>query len=105
MGDERHRPEFLELLRKVAEGDRVAFSELYDLISPRIFGLSHRLLRDAATAERATRESFVEIWQRAPQYDASTTRPVTWMLGIALRHARALVRIALRAELPSRKIA
>lgn len=105
MGDERRRPESLDLLRQVAEGDRTAFSELYDVISARIFGLSHRLLGDSASAERATKDAFLEIWQRAPQYDASTSRPVTWMLAIAHRRARALVRLAANGEVPARKIA
>ena len=35
-----------DLLERVAQGDQRAFSDLYDLLSPRVFGLIKRLLRD-----------------------------------------------------------
>ena len=86
------------LLEKVATGDRNAFSELYDEIAPRVFGLVKRVLIDHAQAEEVTQEVFLEIWQNAARFDASKGSAITWML--TMTHRRAIDRI--RASQSSR---
>jgi len=86
------------LLERVATGDKNAFSELYDEIAPRVFGLVKRVLIDHAQAEEVTQEVFLEIWQNATRFDASKGSAVTWML--TMTHRRAIDRI--RASQSSR---
>jgi RNA polymerase sigma-70 factor (ECF subfamily) len=80
-----------ELLEKVALGDQQAFSRLYDLVAPRVFGLVKRLLRDHAQSEEVTQEVFLEIWQSATRFDPNKGGATTWILTMA--HRRAVDRV------------
>jgi len=86
------------LLQQVAEGDRTAFSELYDRMAPRVFGLVKRLLRDHSQSEEVTQEIFLEVWQNATRYEASKGGAVAWVL--TMTHRRAVDRV--RASQASR---
>jgi len=80
-----------DLLERVAQGDQRAFSDLYDLVSPRVFGLIKRLLRDHAQSEEVTQEVFLEIWQTATRFDPNKGGATTWILTMA--HRRAVDRV------------
>jgi RNA polymerase sigma-70 factor (ECF subfamily) len=87
-----------DLLDRVARGDRQAFSELYDEVAPRVFGLVKRLLRDPSQSEEVTQEIFLEIWQTAGRFDPNKGGATTWILTMA--HRRAVDRV--RASQASR---
>ncbi len=53
------RPDLL--LERVAEGDREAFSQLYDLMAARVLGLIRRLLVDPAQSEEVAQEVFLGV--------------------------------------------
>ena len=80
-----------DLLGRVAEGDEVAFAELYDRSSGRVLGLVRRLLKDHAQSEEVTQEIFLEVWQNATRYEAAKGSATTWILTMA--HRRAVDRI------------
>jgi RNA polymerase sigma-70 factor (ECF subfamily) len=80
-----------DLLGRVANADQRAFSELYDVLSPRVFGLIKRLLRDHAQSEEVTQEVFLEIWQTATRFDPNKGGATTWILTMA--HRRAVDRV------------
>ena len=80
-----------DLLARVANGDKAAFSELYDQVAPRIFGLVRRVLIDQAQSEEVTQEVFLEIWQTAGRYAPERGSALTWML--TMSHRRAVDRI------------
>ena len=71
------------LLQRLAAGDKVALSLLYDRHSGAIFALLLRILGDRATAEDLLQEVFLRVWQRAATYQAGRGRPTTWLFGIA----------------------
>lgn len=52
-----------ELLHKVAQGDKAAFTRIYNHYSPRIHHASLKLLRSEAEAEGAVQEVFLKIWK------------------------------------------
>ena len=79
------------LIRRVAVGDRAAFTELYDLMSARIFGLIRRVLVDRDQSEEVLQEVFLEAWRTADDYDPARGQGRSWLLTIA--HRRAVDRV------------
>lgn len=88
-----------ELLQLVAEQDREAFAELYDLTSHRLYGLALRVLCNAALAEEAVQETYLAIWQEAGSCDTRKGKAFSWMLTIC--HRRCVDRV--RSEESRRK--
>lgn len=78
-------------MARVAQGDRAAFAEVYDALSARVFGLVVRILVDRAQAEEVAQEVFLEVWRKAPTFDASKGSVVGWTL--ALAHSKAVDRV------------
>ncbi|MDG6101072.1 sigma-70 family RNA polymerase sigma factor [Dactylosporangium aurantiacum] len=83
-----------DLLSRVARGDERAFAELYDLLSPRVYGLIRRVLRDPAQSEEVAQEVMVEVWRNAGRFDGTRGSATAWVFTIA--HRRAVDRV--RAE-------
>ena len=83
-----------ELLLRVAEGDQVAFARLYDMLSPRAFGLILRVLVDRSQSEEVLQEVFLEIWQSAARFAPNKGQGRSWVLTIAHRRAVDRVRSA-----------
>jgi len=79
--------EFLpvELLQRVAVGDRAAFAALYRTTSAKLFGVAMRITQRRDWAEDALQESFVAVWRRAVDYDPVKGSAMTWLATI-VRH-------------------
>ena len=60
-------------------GDREAFSGLYRVTSPQLFGLALRILRRRDWAEEAVQECFVTIWRRAKDYRPDLGPALPWI--------------------------
>lgn len=95
----------LELLRDVARGERRALGSLYDRYAGLLNQLGRRILREPQEAEDVVHEVFVELWQRAGDYDPARGAVRTWiMLRMRsrcldrIRSARSSRRVALPAE-------
>lgn len=77
----------IALLERVAGRDRTAFSALYAATSAKLYGIILRILKRRDIADEILQEVYVQIWERAGQYDASRGSPITWMVAIARNRA------------------
>jgi RNA polymerase sigma-70 factor (ECF subfamily) len=85
--DGRRHSGLEQLLVRSGRGDVAAFTELYDQLSPRVFGLVTSLVPDRAAAEAITCEAFVEAWRRAASFDPDRCSATAWVLVVAQRLA------------------
>ncbi|MEU7766130.1 ECF RNA polymerase sigma factor SigK [Nocardia sp. NPDC049190] len=90
------------LLVATGAGDRAAFTEFYQLTSPRVFGITVRILRSHAAAEEVTQEVYLQVWSMADRYDATLASPLGWILMLA--HRRAVDRVRAESSATSRDL-
>ncbi|WP_037913542.1 RNA polymerase sigma factor [Actinacidiphila yeochonensis] len=76
-----------ETRRRVREGDREAFAQLYEQFARAVYNHGLRLTGDWSTAEEVMSETFLAAWQARArvQEDGGTLLP--WLLGIATHKA------------------
>lgn len=71
------------LVERAQRGDREAFAEIAFVVSPRLFGIAHRILRDYHRAEDATQRAIVQIWRELPRLtDADKFDGWAYRLGV-----------------------
>lgn len=80
-----------ELVRRVAHGDRAAFSLLYDRLSTVLYSTALRILNDNNEAEDVIQEVFVQIWDKAVTYNPQLGRPFNW--AVTLTRNRSIDRL------------
>ncbi|MHB0939186.1 MAG: sigma-70 family RNA polymerase sigma factor [Armatimonadota bacterium] len=68
----------IALIRRVQQGDGVAFDRLVELYSTRVYNLAYRMIGNAEDAQDAAQEAFLRIYDALPKFrgDASFS---TWM--------------------------
>jgi RNA polymerase sigma-70 factor (ECF subfamily) len=67
-----------ELMARISAGDQGAFRALYDRLSGPLYSLVCKMLGDVAEAQEVLQDVFVQIWRRAPTYDAGQSTVFTW---------------------------
>ena len=89
-----------EVCERLVAGDEAALGELYDELSPLVYGLAARVTRDWAAAEDITQEVFVRVWEDPQAFDPARgswrgwlgtmthRRAVDWVRRSAVRHRR-----------------
>jgi RNA polymerase sigma-70 factor (ECF subfamily) len=81
-----------EVLERVARADEAALAEAYDRFGRVAYGLSFRILRDAALAEDAVQDAFLTVWRTAVSFDARRGKAATWIMTLVHRRAVDVVR-------------
>ncbi len=76
-----------KLAKRLRRRDPRAFEAVYERFAPATLGLLSRILPDRATAEDVLQKVFIEVWQRAGQYDPDRAGLLTWILTIARSRA------------------
>jgi RNA polymerase sigma-70 factor (ECF subfamily) len=94
------RMQLEDLIRCAGLGDLQSFQELYDLTATRVLGLARAIVIDRSAAQDVTHDAYLEIWRRAPQYDAAASPAMPWI--VTITHARAVDHV-LRSEQARRK--
>ncbi len=81
-------------MRRIADGDAAALSDLYDLSSKYVYGICLKVLRDPADAEEVTLDVYTQAWRQAARFDAGRGEPIAWLLMLA--RSRAIDRLRAR---------
>lgn len=76
-----------DLVRRAAAGERSALRGIYDRLAARVLAVGRAVLGDGAEAEDVVQETFVEVWRRASEFDATRGTPEAWVLVIARSRA------------------
>ena len=77
----------MQLLERVGKGDRESFSVLYDRFAKVLFSVAFRVLNSHPAAEDVLQDVFVQIWEKAPLYDATRGKPLTWAITLTRNKA------------------
>ncbi len=84
--------DFLYLLSATAQGDRLAFADLYRQTAGKLYAISLQMLRRRDLAEEAVQEAFVRIWHNAGDYQQEKGTVLTWMISIVRYRALDVLR-------------
>lgn len=84
--------ELTELLRRCADADRAAFRRLYELQSPRLYGVALRITRQPALAADAVHDALLQVWQNARRFDINRGNPEAWLLSLVRYRALDITR-------------
>jgi RNA polymerase sigma-70 factor (ECF subfamily) len=87
-----------DLMKAVAEADPSALAVLHDRHAPIVFAVCLRILRDASEAEEVLEDAFLQLWERAAQYDPARGSVVAYLLTLARSRAAERVRRRARRE-------
>ena len=85
------KPDLNLLIVRVAAGDQLAMTSLYDASSRVLYGLLLRILNEHGLAEEVLLDVYMQVWRQADSYDELRGSPMAWMLTIA--RSRALDRL------------
>lgn len=72
-----------QALAQVAQADRDALRDVYEMTSAKLFGICLRICRDREVAADIVQETYLKVWQRAGRFDPERASPITWLCTIA----------------------
>ena len=84
----------VDVVMRVAAGDRDAVAELYDRHASRVLGLAYRIVQNSSDAEDVVQEVFSQAWRTAQAYRATRGTVAGWLLMMA--RTRAIDRVRSR---------
>jgi RNA polymerase sigma factor (sigma-70 family) len=71
------------LIRLLKSRDKKGFDYLYDNYSSSLYGVINTILKKEEFSEEILHDTFLKIWRKIDDYDASKGRFFTWILNIA----------------------
>ena len=87
----------VQLIQRIASGDRLAMQVLFNRHRVRVFRFILRFMRDEAHAEDILAEVFLDVWRQAGKFEGRSSVS-TWLLSIA--RFKALSHVRQRGEAP-----
>lgn len=70
------------LMKRIASGDKAAFSEFLSRYLNAIVDFAQRYLRRRVDAEDVAQEAFIRVWRKAPSWRAQQGTPRSWLYRI-----------------------
>jgi RNA polymerase sigma-70 factor (ECF subfamily) len=89
----------IALLRRIGAKDRDAFAEFYDKYSTLLFSIASKILNNAAEAEDVLQEAFMQIWEKAGNFDPKLGQPLGWAVTLVRNRAIDRIRASQRRTL------
>lgn len=88
-----------DLLRAIQRGDESALGALYDRYGAILFGLVIRIVNNRPEAEDVLQQVFLQVWNRARDFDEERGKVFTWLVTLARSRAIDRMRsLAVRAK-------
>ena len=73
----------VDLIKRISQDDKDAFSSLYDRYSQLVYNLAYKILRDQDYAGEAMQSVFFQVWNKADTYNEKKGAVSTWIINIA----------------------
>ncbi len=70
------------LLLRCAQGDGVAFRQLYEIQSATLYGVALRITRQPALAADAVHDAMLQVWRNAARFDPARGNARAWLLSL-----------------------
>lgn len=87
LDDEARDARLAGLVQRVAGGDAEALGQLYDLTLGSVHAVALRVLRQAQDAEEVVVDVYLQVWERAGQFDAARGPALAWLRTLAWSRA------------------
>jgi RNA polymerase sigma-70 factor (ECF subfamily) len=84
---ESDEPELQGLLRAIGAHDEMALGRFYDCTLSRVYGLIQRVVRNPADAEEVVSDLYLQVWERACDYQAERGSVTAWLKTMAWSRA------------------
>lgn len=69
-----------DLIARICMKDKCALETLYENYSGRMLGLAIHIMGNSSNAEDIIHDVFIEVWNKATQYDARKASVLGWLL-------------------------
>lgn len=76
-----------DLLARIADGEKQALKQLYDLTSGRLLTIALRMLGNRPMAEEAVQDTFLAVWNSASRFNPNLGTSRAWITTILRRKA------------------
>lgn len=80
------------LVARLVAGDEDALADLYDRHAGPVYSLAYAITVDAADAEEAVADTFLQAWRQASRFDPRRGSVAAWLMTMARTRALDLVR-------------
>ncbi|MEM7388001.1 MAG: sigma-70 family RNA polymerase sigma factor [Verrucomicrobiota bacterium] len=76
------RSEEVAIFDRMAEREPGSLEELYQLYANPLYSYAYKMVGNQEDAEEILQDTFVRLWRRAPDFDASKSRPFSFSVMI-----------------------
>jgi RNA polymerase sigma-70 factor (ECF subfamily) len=80
LGNGLENDELVSLVEGIVERREQALSRLYDLTVGRVYRLAYAMTGSAEDAEEIVCDVYLQLWERATQYDAARGNVLPWLM-------------------------
>ncbi len=68
------------LFQRIASGEEMALSELYDRYAGLLYGFAVKMLKSVEDSQDIIQEVFLQVWNKAASYQSSKGSVYTWLV-------------------------